>query len=43
MRVIAYPNSHYSPEAEALALADIVIHSLRELPGVIDVLSEGRR
>ena len=35
MHVIAYPNQHYPPEAEALALADAVISSLRELPAAI--------
>ena len=34
MRVIAYPNPHYPPDAEALALADAVIGSLAELVGV---------
>ena len=34
MTVIAYPNRHYPPEAEALALADVVIESLDELPGI---------
>ena len=31
MRVIAYPNRHYPPSAEALALADVVLDSLAEL------------
>jgi HAD superfamily hydrolase (TIGR01509 family) len=31
MHVIAYPNAHYPPEAEALGLADAVIGSLTEL------------
>ena len=31
MRVIAYPNRHYPPPAEALALADAVVHSFDEL------------
>ena len=35
MHVIAYPNRHYAPEAEALALADAVIGSLGELVAVV--------
>jgi len=31
MRVLAYPNRHYPPSAEALALADRVLASLSEL------------
>jgi HAD superfamily hydrolase (TIGR01509 family) len=31
MRVIAIPNSHYPPPADALALADVVLGSLDEL------------
>jgi len=31
MRVVAYPNRHYPPPAEALALADRVLRSLAEL------------
>lgn len=31
MRVLAYPNAHYPPEAGALALADVVLGSLDEL------------
>lgn len=31
MRVLAFPNAHYPPAAEALALADIVLASLDEL------------
>jgi HAD superfamily hydrolase (TIGR01509 family) len=31
MRVIAYPNRHYPPAAEVLALADVVVESLDEL------------
>ena len=31
MRVVAYPNAHYPPPAEALALADFVLGSMREL------------
>ena len=35
MHVIAYPNRHYAPEAEALALADAVIGSLGELVAAV--------
>ena len=31
MRVVALPNAHYPPEADALALADVVVASLDEL------------
>ena len=31
MRVLAYPNAHYPPSADALALADVVLGSLDEL------------
>ena len=31
MRVIAYPNRHYPPAADVLALADVVIESLSGL------------
>jgi HAD superfamily hydrolase (TIGR01509 family) len=31
MRVIAIPNPHYPPSDDALALADVVLHSLDEL------------
>ena len=41
MLVIAYPNEHYPPEAEALALADAVIGSLGELVGAVG--EAGRR
>ncbi len=33
MVVIAYPNQHYAPDAEALGLADVVIGALGELGG----------
>jgi HAD superfamily hydrolase (TIGR01509 family) len=37
MRVIAIPNPHFPPDAEALAHADVVLHSIDELtPEVID-------
>ncbi len=35
MQVIAYPNPHYPPEPEALALADTVISSLHGLPEAV--------
>jgi HAD superfamily hydrolase (TIGR01509 family) len=37
MRVIAIPNAHFPPDADALALADVRLGSLAELtPGVIE-------
>lgn len=35
MRVLAYPNRHYPPAGEALALADVILESLGELPGAL--------
>jgi len=35
MRVIAFPNAHYAPDAEALRLADSVIASLTELESAV--------
>lgn len=35
MRVLAYPNRHYPPGDDALALADVVLGSLAELPGAL--------
>ena len=36
MRVVAIPNPTYPPDADALALADAVVHSLDELtPAVV--------
>ena len=35
MRVIAYPNRHYPPAAEALALADIVVDSMADVSGAL--------
>jgi HAD superfamily hydrolase (TIGR01509 family) len=40
MRVIAYPNRHYPPDAETLALAHTVIDSLAELASAIGVTRE---
>jgi hypothetical protein len=31
MRVIAYPNRHYPPADDVLALADVVIRSLADV------------
>jgi beta-phosphoglucomutase-like phosphatase (HAD superfamily) len=31
MRVVAIPNPHFPPDAEALALADVVLASIEEL------------
>jgi hypothetical protein len=31
MRVLAIPNTHYPPTADALALADVMLASLDEL------------
>jgi HAD superfamily hydrolase (TIGR01509 family) len=31
LRVVAFPNAHYPPAADALALADVVVRSLDEL------------
>ena len=31
MRVLAFPNRHYPPPPDALALADVVLESLDEL------------
>jgi HAD superfamily hydrolase (TIGR01509 family) len=43
MRVIVYPNRHYPPAADALALADVVVDSLEELgPHVAALAEEGR-
>jgi HAD superfamily hydrolase (TIGR01509 family) len=37
MRVIAIPNASYPPDAEALALADVVLDALEDLtPGVVE-------
>jgi HAD superfamily hydrolase (TIGR01509 family) len=37
MRVIAYPNRHYPPAAEALEQANVVVESLDQLDAVIPV------
>jgi HAD superfamily hydrolase (TIGR01509 family) len=42
MRVVAYPNRHYPPGAEALALADSVLQTVSELPALLDSQREGR-
>jgi HAD superfamily hydrolase (TIGR01509 family) len=37
MRVVAIPNASYPPDAEALAMADVVLDSIRELePSVLE-------
>jgi HAD superfamily hydrolase (TIGR01509 family) len=43
MFVVAYPNTHYPPEAEALGLAGVTLGSLGELPAVIEVARRGDR
>jgi beta-phosphoglucomutase-like phosphatase (HAD superfamily) len=35
MRVIAVPNPHYPPDDEALALADVVVASVADIPAAI--------
>jgi beta-phosphoglucomutase-like phosphatase (HAD superfamily) len=35
MRVIAVPNPHYPPDDESLALADVVVESIRGVPAAI--------
>jgi HAD superfamily hydrolase (TIGR01509 family) len=35
MVVIAYPNEHYAPDAEALGLADVVVGALGELGAAV--------
>jgi HAD superfamily hydrolase (TIGR01509 family) len=41
MEVIAYPNQHYAPDAEALGLARVVIFGLDELAGAVGALGRG--
>jgi hypothetical protein len=41
MRVIAYPNRHYPPAADVLALAAVVLRSLAELADGVGETSEG--
>jgi HAD superfamily hydrolase (TIGR01509 family) len=36
MRVLAYPNRHYPPPAEALALADSMLDTVDEVPALLD-------
>ena len=36
MRVIAYPNRHYPPAADVLALADVVVEALFEVGALFD-------
>ncbi len=42
MHVIAYPNEHYAPEAEALALSDRIVRSLDELIGAVSDMAHDR-
>ena len=35
MRVIAVPNPHYPPDDESIALADVVVASIRDVPAAI--------
>ena len=39
MHVVAYPNRHFPPDAEALALAEVVLRELHELPAVVEGLA----
>jgi HAD superfamily hydrolase (TIGR01509 family) len=41
MTVVAYPNPHYPPEAEALDLADVVVAELSDVVGVIGARTTG--
>lgn len=36
MHVVAYPNRHFPPDAEALALAEVVLRELHELPAILE-------
>ena len=36
MHVVAYPNRHFPPDAEALALAEVVLRELHELPAIVE-------
>jgi HAD superfamily hydrolase (TIGR01509 family) len=36
MYVIAYPNDHYAPDPDALALAATTVHSLADIPDALD-------
>ena len=42
MVVIAYPNQHYAPDAEALGLADVVVGALGELADVVRARTQRR-
>ena len=39
MHVVAYPNRHFPPDAEALALAEVVVREFHELPAVVEGLA----
>ena len=41
MRVVAFPNRRYAPNADALGLADEVVESLSLLPAVVESLAAG--
>jgi HAD superfamily hydrolase (TIGR01509 family) len=41
MTVVAYPNAHYPPEAEALDLADVVVAELAEIVEVVGARTTG--
>jgi HAD superfamily hydrolase (TIGR01509 family) len=43
MKVIAIPNQQFPPPEDALAVADVVLSSIKELtPGVVDALGDSR-
>jgi HAD superfamily hydrolase (TIGR01509 family) len=40
MRVVAVPNAHFPPDAESLALADVVVQSVVEVPETVRGLND---
>ena len=42
MVVIAYPNQHYAPDAEALGLEDVVVGALGELADAVRARTQRR-
>jgi HAD superfamily hydrolase (TIGR01509 family) len=40
MRVVAVPNAHFPPDAESLALADVVVQSVAEVPETVRGLND---
>lgn len=40
MRVVVFPNTHFPPDAESLALADVVVQSLGDVPDAIRGLND---